>query len=221
MQNMASLIQSEIKKASNPMRVPAMVAYMKNQFDFYGLDATTRRNIVKQCIAKQPVTEFTTLKTAALTLWKQPERECQYCALDLLVHYRKLIPESALPFLKKCIITKPWWDTVDLLAANVIGLCAKDFPAWKNELDTWSDSSNMWLRRTALLYQLKYRDQTDTQQLFAHCTQMAHEKEFFIAKAIGWALRQYARTSPSEVKKFVECTKLQPLSRREALKHFK
>jgi 3-methyladenine DNA glycosylase AlkD len=126
-----------------------------------------------------------------------------------------------LPVLRRLIVTHSWWDTVDALASHSVGPLVRRQPELARELDDWSVSENLWLRRTALIYQLGYKERTDAARLFAYVDRMAHEKEFFIRKAIGWALRQYARTAPAEVKAFLlpRRQKLSGLSWREATKH--
>jgi 3-methyladenine DNA glycosylase AlkD len=149
-----------------------------------------------------------------------PEREYQYIAMNLLDKFEKKLPEKFIVPLESMIVTKSWWDTVDTLASHPVGTHFKRFPAVKKKyLAKWRKSKNMWLRRTAILFQLGYKQETDFQLLSAIIRENLGSDEFFINKAIGWALRQYAYTDPKAIKRFVKETDLHPLSRREAMKH--
>lgn len=115
-----------------------------------------------------------------------------------------------------------WWDSVDTIASRLAGEYFKKFPQQKEAIVLgWSNHENMWLNRTAILFQLSYKSETDEDLLFQVIKQHLHSGEFFIQKAIGWALRQYAYTQPESVKQFVAANELKPLSKREALKHLK
>jgi 3-methyladenine DNA glycosylase AlkD len=118
------------------------------------------------------------------------------------------------------LVTKSWWDTVDTISGGVLGVHFKRFPEVRETyLAKWRLSENSWLRRAAILFQLKYKEETDFDLLCEIIRENLDSKEFFINKAIGWSLRQYARIDPKAVKKFVKSTALHPLSRREAMKH--
>jgi 3-methyladenine DNA glycosylase AlkD len=119
------------------------------------------------------------------------------------------------------IRTKSWWDTVDDIAANLVGPLLSDYPELIKVMDSWIQDENIWIRRTALIFQLKWKKQTDTNRLFTYCGQVMHERDFFIRKAIGWALRQYSKTDPVAVKQFIQDNqfKLSPLSIKEGGKY--
>lgn len=144
-----------------------------------------------------------------------PEREYTYAALDLAVRYRKKIHH--LSFIKTLIETNSWWDSVDILASNVLGYFLDLSPKHLEAMDQWIQDDNFWVRRSALLCQLKWKEKTDQTRLFAYCKECAHESEFFIRKAIGWALREYSKSEPEAVQRFINenCAKLSPLSLRE------
>ena len=117
------------------------------------------------------------------------------------------------------IITKSWWDTVDRIASRLVGFYFREHKELiEPYTEKWMYYGNMWLQRTALLFQLKYKKETDTDLLFGYIQALAESPEFFIQKAIGWALREYSKTAPKTVKQFVDSTLLAPLSKREALK---
>jgi 3-methyladenine DNA glycosylase AlkD len=197
----------------------AMQAYMKDIAPFPGIKTPTRRALFKAHLADIGTPAMHELPAIVRSAFAQAEREWHYCAVDLVVKYaRKLGPEH-LPLLEELITTKSWWDTVDLLASNVVGVVLKRHPAaiapWNQR---WIDSPDRWLNRTALLFQLKWKDGTDTDLLFANATRHAAHPDFFIRKAIGWALRAYSVTDPLAVERFVAVTRLAPLSEREALR---
>src|SRR5262249_17077358 len=153
--------------------------------------------------------------------WELPEREYQYFAGDLLSRYAARCTPAFLTTAEMLITTKPWWDTVDELAANVVGNIVLRHPEALSTMDNWLAGDHLWLTRTALLHQLRYKERTDTDRLFRYCLARAGHRDFFIRKAIGWALRQYAWADPEPVREFVAAhrERLSPLSVREALKN--
>ncbi|EAD2302967.1 DNA alkylation repair protein [Listeria monocytogenes] len=197
---------------------PPMEAYMKNQFTFLGIRAGERKKLVaaylKENGAPQDLLEFT------IALFAEEEREFQYVAIDLLSRYGKKQPSEAIKVYEQLIVTKSWWDTVDGLAGTVVSNHFKLYPELiPTYNETWINGDNIWLARTAILFQLKYKEKTDVDLLFFNCEKWLASKEFFIQKAIGWALRQYAKVDSGAVRQFVNSHSLAPLSRREALKH--
>lgn len=153
-------------------------------------------------------------------LWEKDEREYQYTALVYIEKSLNKLQKSDLPFMEMLITTKSWWDTVDAIAPKAVGKIAEKFPEVVEEtMNGWAVSENMWLRRAALLFQLKYKQNTNEELLYHYIVQNADSKEFFIRKAIGWALREYSKTNPASVKQFIEGTRLAPLSVREGSKY--
>lgn len=207
------------KSNRNDLNAAPMKAYMKNHFEFFGVKATERRMIVKKFIVDHGLPEN---KTEFIKLcWSCPEREMQISGMEILYKMKKNIKREDIELLEFMIINKSWWDSVDFIAANNVGHYFFTFPEEiKNIKGVWSQSENIWLNRTCILFQLKYKEYTDFKLLQTFIHRHKYSKEFFIQKAIGWALRQYAKTSPKEVRSFVAETELKPLSRREALKHF-
>lgn len=217
---MAALAES-YREHADTARAAEMSAYMRDQFAFFGLPAPVRRPLDRTVAGRGPQrpTHHYLLKVVR-DCWSKPEREYQYFAVDYLrKHYRRLDP----PFLeisRELVVSRSWWDTVDPLAAGVIG----PFVRAQQEvevMDTWIAADNVWVVRTALLFQLGAKEATDTERLFTYCLQKAGDTDFFVRKAIGWALRQHARTDPTAVTRFVRANRevLSPLSVREALKH--
>jgi 3-methyladenine DNA glycosylase AlkD len=153
-------------------------------------------------------------------LWSLPQREFQYAATSLLGRLEKELPARFIKTLEYLIVTKSWWDTVDTISGGTLGVHFQRFPEVRQKtLAGWRKSDNFWLRRACILFQLNYKQETDFNLLCDIIRENLNSNEFFINKAIGWSLRQYARVDPKAVKKFVKSTPLHPLSRREAMKH--
>ncbi len=207
--------------SKDPIVASQQSAYMKNLFPFLGIKKPERSLIQKELFKAYPVTSEADLITLMSLLWEMPEREYQMAALDLAYSLRKLWTPEIFPHFERLIRTKSWWDSVDTLASKLVGSLVRKYPSLQSTMDRWIEDDYMWIRRSAIIYQLSYKQDTDTQRLFAYCKQRAHEKEFFIRKAIGWSLRQYAHTNPEAIRVFIEGEKssLSPLSYREAAKH--
>jgi 3-methyladenine DNA glycosylase AlkD len=154
------------------------------------------------------------------TLWNHPKRECQSAALDLLMRSKKIVSAEHMPLFEWMILTKSWWDTVDVIAPHCCGTLFQREPQLIDRFaEKWITSESFWLRRAALLFQLKYKNATDEGRLFHYILLNAGSDQFFIQKAIGWALREYSKTAPDAVKRFIkEHDELKPLSRREGMK---
>jgi 3-methyladenine DNA glycosylase AlkD len=200
----------------------AMEKYMKNHFSFFGIKSPERKRIVAPVMKEfQGISEEERLK-AALLLFQKPERECQYTALAFLEKGVKKAPEQAIDTYKQLLQTKSWWDTVDPIASN---LCGGYFLRYPDKLspytEAWRKADHMWVRRSSVLHQLKYKEKTEEALLFRTIDTLKSEKEFFIEKAIGWALREYSKTNAEAVVHFLETTDVRPLSQREGLKWLK
>jgi 3-methyladenine DNA glycosylase AlkD len=202
-------------------RAVAMAAYMRDQFPFLGIPTPERRRLLRAVVHDTGRPDASTALNQASALWRRREREFQYAACDLLARCEKQLDGGALPVLERLITTKSWWDTVDALAGGVVGPVVQRDRSLDRAIDEWFDSGNLWLRRTALLHQLHWKAATDADRLFGFCERAASDRDFFIRKAIGWALRQYAYADPGAVLRFVKRHdgELSTLSKREALKH--
>ncbi|MBM4761620.1 DNA alkylation repair protein [Bacillus sp. B15-48] len=196
-----------------------MSKYMKNHFPFFGIKATERREIQKAYFQQSGRLKAPFDEQFVLGLWKQPEREFQLAAIDYIVHLQKRLPKTKMDLLETLITTKSWWDTVDTLAQKPVGTIVANYPKLVARVDEWAVAENMWLRRTAILYQLKYKENTDEARLYHFIRLNADSKEFFIQKGIGWALREYSKTNPNSVKLFIKENRLAPLSVREGSKY--
>lgn len=200
----------------------AAKAYLLNQFEFYGIAMAERRKLCKAFIKNNPLSSITEVKKIVKQAWQLNEREWQYFSIELLSYYKKEWDNSTIKIIEYCITRKSWWDTVDAIADAWGGEYFKLFPSKiKTVTLAWNTSENIWLQRSSLLFQKKYKQLTDTTLLAKYIQHLAASNEFFIRKAIGWALREYAKTNAAWVKSFVAANNgLSPLSKKEALKHF-
>lgn len=215
-------VQSTLEPHRDPEKAAPMVRYMKNHFPFLGLKRPEFQPLIRPLLtAAKLVADEAWLAEATRSLWALPEREYQYTAIDLLAKYQKSLTPSSLPLLRELIVTHSWWDSVDGVVGGVLSPLTLRLPELQRQMDEWSCDENFWLRRAAILHQLKHHKATDSERLFAYCRANAADPEFFIRKAIGWALRTYAYTDPHAVRAFVEANQAQlsSLSVREALKH--
>jgi 3-methyladenine DNA glycosylase AlkD len=204
---------------ANAQNAPAMAAYMKNHFVFFGIKATERRALLKAFVAEHPKISKSEMLQLVEQCWQMPEREMQLCGMELLLRHRKQWDADYFALFEKMIAQKSWWDTVDFIAANLVGAYLKTHPeVIEQSVARWLQSNNLWLMRTAILFQLKYKASTDEALLFGLCSRLKESKEFFIRKAIGWSLREYSKTKPDAVQQFVAQTDLHSFSKREALK---
>jgi 3-methyladenine DNA glycosylase AlkD len=208
------------RQYNNEENAAAMAAYMRNKFQFLGIKTPERKELLKEFSLQYMWPDVSDLEKICLELWEQPEREFQYIAYSFLDKYKKKLSEDYFNLLERLIVSKSWWDTVDGLAANIAGTLLEKFPKHiPSKIETWMNSNNIWLQRTCILFQLKYKGKTNTDLLVDCIIKLAHSNEFFIQKAIGWALREYAKTNPEFVIEFCHNNQLKSLSKREALKN--
>jgi 3-methyladenine DNA glycosylase AlkD len=198
---------------------PAMEKYMLGQFSFLGIKSPERKQLLRQFLQNYGYPDAAHLEAFVKQLWQTPGRELHYAAMEIASRKTFLKDSERIILIEWMIAHESWWDTVDFIASNMAGVWFKLHPQEILPVTSrWMASGNIWLQRTCLLFQLKYRHETDAGLLFGFIEQLASEKEFFIRKAIGWALREYSKTEADEVMQFVETHTLSPLSRREALK---
>jgi 3-methyladenine DNA glycosylase AlkD len=203
-------------------RMP-MIKYMKGHFDFYGVRSPKRKELFREILKSNGIPPQQLAIKIILDLMNHPKREMNYAAIDLALRVQKKYsqPED-LQWIREMILTRSWWDTVDGIAPNILGKFLQNYPELRDPcLKDFIQSDNIWLQRSTLLFQLRYKQDTDQDILFILCKSLSYSKEFFIQKAIGWALRQYAYTNKEAVYDFVEGHSLSNLSKREALKHRK
>ena len=215
---MIDQLEAVYRANADSARAVAMAAYMKDKFPFFGIATPRRRALEREVRSKGSLDEATVLALAN-GCWARSEREFQYFACDELRRYAKQLSPDALPAVEALITTKSWWDTVDALTYNVDDLVHRH-PELRAVMDRWLVGDDMWLTRVAILHQMRRKEATDADWLFAACRARAHENEFFIRKAIGWALREYSKTDAAAVTQFVaeHADVLSGLSQREALK---
>ncbi|MES4893307.1 DNA alkylation repair protein [Streptomyces sp. NPDC096012] len=207
--------------AADPERAAAMGAYMKDIAPFLGIPTQARRALSRTVLAGTARPGETDCAAIALRCWELPEREYHYFAVDYLRRHAGRCSSGLLPVVRHLVTTVSWWDTVDLLAVHVVGTLVAADPKLVTDMDSWITDGDLWVARTALLHQLAYKERTDTGRLFAYCLLQSGHPGFFIRKAIGWALRAYAKTDPEAVRDFLarERGRFAPLTVREALKN--
>jgi 3-methyladenine DNA glycosylase AlkD len=218
-----SQIDTALRPLADPVQAVPMRAYMLDQFAFLGIRATPRRQALRG-LPRLNTWMAADLLSLAEALWDLPEREFQYVAVDLLAKHHWQLEQASLPRLFQLVQRQAWWDTVDGLAGVVgdILLRARTRQAdAQRQMDAWLGHSSLWVRRVAMLHQLGWKAQADQARLFRYALALAPETEFFIRKAIGWALRDHARTQPEAVRAFLaeHAHALPGLTRREAGKH--
>lgn len=196
-------------------------AYLLNQFEFYGIKTPLRRQICKDFYKANPIKDHNELSTLVKECFDEPQRELHYFAIELLGHHKKLWSKKTLPLIEWMITHNSWWDSVDSTNTHVIGKFFLMYPEYIDPYTRkWNQSSNKWLQRMSILFQLLYKEKTNTALLTEYIEHTQLEEDFFIRKAIGWALRSYANTDAKWVVKFVRThPQLSNLSKREALKH--
>jgi len=212
-------LQAAFEPQCDPTRAAAMSAYMRNLFPYLGIPSPQRSALTREALTGLPRPSPLDVQEAALALWELPEREYQYAACGLLERHAKSLDPDFLPVGRKLVQTKSWWDTVDTLASNVIGTVVLQNPELRAEMDRWIEDEDFWVTRVAILHQLRHKSATDARRLFAYCEHRSGDAEFFIRKAIGWALREYSKTDAEAVRTFVASHEgmLSGLSKREAL----
>ena len=211
-----------LRPLADPARASAMKAYMRQRHDFLGIATPARRQALKPLLSMLKNADADVLLTAATQLWAMSEREFQYAAIDILAKYSRKLDLEHVPALLELAQQKSWWDTVDGLA----GVIGDILYRWRHlqEMESLIEAAlihpNLWVRRIAMLHQLGWKSDTDAARLFRFATTLAPERDFFIRKAVGWALRDYSWHQPETVREFVDdmADRLSPLSRREALR---
>ncbi len=212
-------VRERLDAIRDPQRAKEMAAYMKTDMPFFGVKATERKKIERLIPKHFPVANRKQYDRNVRELWNQPERECKYLAISTARAFSAYIDSSSLPLYRTMIIQGAWWDLVDEIAVHLVGEVLRKQPEKVYPLmDAWIEDDDLWVRRTAILCQIRFKEKTDRERLFAYCLNHAHEKDFFIRKAIGWALREYSKTDPEKVLDFCEKHReiLAGLSYREA-----
>jgi 3-methyladenine DNA glycosylase AlkD len=217
---MVNELKEMMELSRNSVNAAAMEQYMKGHFPFLGIKKPERAQIEKEFFKKTGILKEPFQPEFIKALWNLPEREYQYTALTYIEKSLKKLGKEHVKLMEFLITEKSWWDTVDMLAQKAVGKIAADYPEIIPEtIEEWARSHHLWLRRTAILFQQKYKEKTNEELLYRYIKMNAESKEFFIQKAIGWALREYSKTNPASVRHFIENNHLAPLSVREGSKY--
>lgn len=223
--NLLTALRRELARAGDPEAASGARAYMKSAMPFHGVSAVPFRAICRDLFADYAFASPLAWRRDVLAIWRGARfREERYAAIELTGDRRAapLQTLEALPMYEEMIVTGAWWDYVDVLAKHRVGRLLRAYPRpMRSTMLAWSRSDDLWKRRTAILCQLDFKGETDLELLYACIEPSLASKEFFLRKAIGWALRQHAWTDPAEVKRYIREheNEISPLSRREALKN--
>jgi len=219
MNNFINALEKEFSANANKKIAIEQKQYLRNQFEFYGLKTPKRREIQKPFLVKKYLPEKENLEKIVKTFWNKPQREYHYFAQELTFKYKKQFEKQDIELFEFMIINNSWWDTIDFIAPKLIGEYFKLYPEQREKyVKKWLASENIWLQRSSIIFQLNYKEETDTEFLSYVINSLLGSKEFFINKAIGWTLRNYSRINPNWVIEFAEKTKLDKLSNKEALR---
>ncbi len=219
MQDYINTLSTEFQKSGNLTIAAQQKAYMRGKFEYYGMKTPERRLAQKPFLVKTYLPEKKDITKLITLLWEKPQRDYHLFAQELLFKYTSTFQKEDCELLEYMVTHNSWWDTIDFIATKLIVAYFIKFPEQRDPITAkWIASGNIWLQRCCLLYQLKAKDQMDTQFLASTINQLLGSKDFFINKAIGWVLREYSRTNPKWVIDFVAKTELQPLSKKEALR---
>ena len=215
-------IGAELRRAADPTRAPQMQAYMKSSMPYLGVPLPVTRRIARSAAVSYPPADVSDLLASATALWRGAKyREERYAAAELTGLRMAAGRLEMLPLYREMIVTGAWWDHVDGISERIGGLLLAHRPVIEPVIREWSTDPDRWLRRSSIISQLALKQRTDVVLLTDVIEPNLADPEFFIRKAIGWALRQYARIDPDWVRAFVQANgaAMSPLSRREAMKH--
>jgi 3-methyladenine DNA glycosylase AlkD len=224
-QELLAQVRKALRKVADPVKAVAMQAYMKSTLPYHGVPAPLLRQVCKEVFSSAQLETSAQWQGLVLDLWRNAGfREERYAALQLAGDRRARAFQTpgTMKVYEELIVTGAWWDYVDDVASHRIGPILRDHPApMRRKMLRWSKCPDIWKRRSSIICQLGFKQATDLDLLYACIEPSLGSREFFLQKAIGWALRQYAWTEPTEVKRYVRLNqeRLSPLSRREALKN--
>ena len=218
-------VRSALRERADPAKAKPMQAYMRSEMPYLGVQTPALRAACRDVFARFPLAVSEAWRDTVLALWREAtHREERYAAIELTEQrqYRRFQVLDTLPMYEELIVTGAWWDYVDVVASHRLGALLRDFPTpMKKHMRSWARSNDIWKRRSAILCQLGMKEVTDLALLYECIERAAGEKEFFLRKAIGWALREYAKSDPDEVRRYVREKEgvLGALSKREAMKN--
>lgn len=215
-------LRNALKKMENKEEAEKMKQYMRGQFEYFGLRAPVMKDTFKSFIQENGLPAHNDLYFFLKEAWAMPEREMQMAGLSIADKLKKEMTQQDIEWIEYIIVNKSWWDTVDHIAKHIAGYYFSKFPEQIHTVtERWIASQNIWLMRSAILFQLGYKDRTDKERLAHIIKETKYEQDFFIRKGIGWALREYAKVNPDWVWDFVHIEELSPLSYKEAIKNIK
>jgi 3-methyladenine DNA glycosylase AlkD len=202
--DLITFIQQKLQTLADASKAGPMAAYLKTDMPFYGVQKPDRVPVYKEMKKRFRPLSQRNYEEAVLALWSLPHREEKYAAITFSLQNEVFITTKSLPLYERLIREGAWWDLVDGVASDLVGrVLLEQRRQTRPVIEQWIDDDDVWIRRTAIIVHLGHKEQTDARQLFDHCLRRAHEKEFFIRKAIGWALREYSKTAPEEVRDFL------------------
>lgn len=221
---LVAAVRAALAEAGDAKKAPDMQRYMKSELPFRGVPSPERKSLGRRLFGAHVLPSVEALVATVLTLWREAAyREERYVAMDLTGHraYARWQTPGLLPLYEEMIVTGAWWDYVDEIASRRVGTLLRTSPGELTPvMHAWAADEDLWKRRTSIICQLTFKEATDTALLTAAIEANTGDRDFFIRKGIGWALRQFARTEPGWVRSFVDThPDLSPLSVREAVKH--
>ncbi len=215
-------LKKEFESRADAVIAKPMKKYMKNKFGFLGLNSPIRKELQKKFFSEFGLPKENDFESVIKQLWELDEREYQYAAIEISIRFSKKSESKLISLFEFMIVNKSWWDTVDGISSWLVAAYFLKFPEEKNKvISNWLKSNNIWLQRACLLFQLKYKTKTDTELLINCIEKLKSINEFFIQKAIGWALREYSKTDSEFVINYANSNNLSNFAQKEALKWLK
>ena len=219
MQDYYNHVRDTFRAHGKPDVAQGQMAYMRHQFEYFGLKMPAWTALTRAIHKNRGIPQARDLTALARLCYDDDHREMQYFAIETVQKALKKQPPEFINFLEELILKKSWWDTVDWLA-KLVGMHFERHPELIEPVtEHWMTSGELWLQRVCLIFQLRYKDKTDAALLFKYVRQVAASGEFFLQKGAGWALRQYSKTDPGAVRKFLDETRVSALTRREGSKY--
>ena len=222
MEELVAFVQRELRRRADPAKAAPMAAYMKTDMPFYGVQKPGRNEVFQLAKRAFPIESRQRYRDAVKALWRLPHREEKYLAIQFARGSDEHVVAANVPLYERMIREGAWWDLVDELAIHVVGrVLLRERAEVRARLEKWIDDRDLWIRRSAIISQIRHREETDEAMLLDFCLRRAEEDEFFIRKAIGWSLREYAYVAPDVVRTFLRThrEKFSGLTVREASKH--
>lgn len=216
----AASATEQLVAVADPATAAGMARYMKSEMPCHGVTRPALRPILRRLRTEWVPGTRSEYLGLVEALWGLPHREEKYLAIGLARAHDRFVTRASLPLYRRMIVSGAWWDFVDEIAIRLVGrVLERDRAATTPTIRSWNEHPDLWVRRTSIICQVAHKDATDPDLLFDMCAERSAETDFFIRKAIGWALRSYAYVEPEAVRRFVATHDLSGLSRREATKH--